>query len=53
METDDDYTTYFVEYACKQSLMGFATYEYVDIFTKDGKTLSDDKLASIKANIDK
>jgi len=34
-----DYSTYFVEYACKQSLFDFWTIEYYDIFTKDGTKL--------------
>ena len=31
-----DYSTYFVEYACKQNYGDFWTIEYIDIFTKDG-----------------
>lgn len=31
-----DYSTYFVEYACKQTYLDFWTIEYVDVFTKDG-----------------
>ena len=48
---DTDYSTYFVEYACKQSLMDFWTIEYVDIFTKDGAQLSESALNAIKTKL--
>ena len=47
---DTDYSTYFVEYACKQSLADFWTLEYVDVYTKDG-TLSSGTLTTIKTNL--
>ena len=34
--TETDYTSYFVQYACKQSLFDFWTIEYYDVYTKDG-----------------
>lgn len=40
---DTDYSTYFVEYACKQSWGDLWTIEYVDIFTKDGLISSSSK----------
>ena len=46
-----DYSTYFVEYACKQQLFDFWTIEYYDIFTKDGAKLSTATLDSIKTQI--
>ena len=46
-----DYSTYFVEYACKQQLFDFWTIEYYDIFTKDGTKLSTATLDSIKTQI--
>ena len=40
---DTDYSTYFVEYACKQTMADFWTIEYVDVFTKDGDISSSSK----------
>jgi len=48
-----DYTTYFVEYACKQTLLDFWTIEYYDIYTKDGKELSSATLDAIKSDLRK
>ena len=31
-----DYSTYFVEYSCKQTLADLWTIEYIDVFTKTG-----------------
>ena len=47
---DTDYSTYFVEYSCTQSLLDIWTIEYIDIFTKDG-TLDPGTLATIKTNL--
>ena len=47
---DTDYSTYFVEYSCTQSLLDIWTIEYIDIFTKDG-TLDPTTLATIKTNL--
>ena len=47
-----DYSSYFVEYACKQSGMDFWTEEYVSIFVKEGQTISDSTLDTIKSNLD-
>ena len=49
---DTDYSTYFVEYACKQSAFDLWTVEYIDIFTKDGTIASSSKtLADIKTTV--
>ena len=48
---DTDYSTYFVEYACKQSLFDFWTIEYYDIYTKNGKKLSTVTLDGIKTKL--
>ena len=46
-----DYSSYFVEYACKQSLFDFWTIEYYDIYTKDGAKLPTAGLDAIKTTI--
>lgn len=48
---DTDYSTYFVEYACKQQFSDFWTIEYVDIFTKDGEQMSEVYINSLKAKL--
>ena len=46
-----DSSTYFVEYGCKQSALGFWTQEYVGIFTKDGAAISSGTLSTIKSDL--
>jgi len=48
---DTDYSTYFVEYACKQQFSDFWTIEYIDIFTKDGEQMSEVYINSLKAKL--
>ena len=49
---DTDYSTYFVEYACKQQYLDFWTIEYVDVFTKDGSMTGSSKtIDAIKTTI--
>ena len=48
---ETDYSTYFVEYACKQSLYDFWTIEFYDIYTKDGNKLPTATLDAIKTRL--
>lgn len=49
---DTDYSTYFVEYSCQQTLLDLWTIEYIDVFTKDGVMSSSSKtIDEIKTTI--
>jgi hypothetical protein len=39
-----DYETFFVQYYCAQQWFDFYTKEYVDIYVKEGATLSAESL---------
>ena len=45
---ETDYTTYILQYKCKQSYLDFVTEEYIDILTPDG-TITEDLLNYLKA----
>ena len=45
-----DYSSYIVQYKCKQAYFDFYTEEYIDIFTPDG-TITEGLLTELKAMI--
>lgn len=45
-----DYSSYIVQYKCKQAYFDFYTEEYIDIYTRDG-TITNELLNEIKAMV--